>query len=43
MYENGYYRPPQRCIMGELRIPRPEFCAVCRHAIKEIVDLYGRP
>ena len=39
MYEDGYYRPQQRCIM----ISGPEFCAVCRHAIEEIVDLYARP
>ncbi len=39
MYENGYYRPQQRCIM----ISGPEFCAVCQHAIEEIVDLYSRP
>jgi hypothetical protein len=38
MYENGYYRPQQRCIM----ISGPEFCAVCRHAIEEIIDLYSR-
>jgi hypothetical protein len=43
MYENGYYRPQQRCIMGALRTSGPEFCAVCRRAIEEIVDLYGRP
>jgi hypothetical protein len=39
MYENGYYRPQQRCIM----ISGPEFCAVCQHAIEEIIDLYSRP
>jgi hypothetical protein len=39
MYENIYYRPQQRCIM----ISGPEFCAVCRHAIEEIIDLYARP
>lgn len=39
MYEEGYYRPQQRCIM----ISGPEFCAVCRHAIEEIIDLYSRP
>ena len=38
MYENtGYYRPEQRCIM----ISGPEFCAVCRRAIEEIIDLYS--
>jgi hypothetical protein len=38
MYETkGYYRPQQRCIM----ISGPEFCAVCRHAIEEIIDLYA--
>ncbi len=39
MYENGYYRPQQRCVM----ISGPEFCAVCQHAIEEIIDLYSRP
>ena len=39
MYENGYYRPQQRCIM----ISGPKFCAVCQHAIEEIADLYSRP
>lgn len=39
MYENGYYRPQQRCIM----ISGAEFCAVCRRAIEEIIDLYSRP
>ena len=39
MYENGYYRPQQRCIM----ISGPAFCRVCRHAIEEIIDLYSRP
>ena len=39
MYENGYYRPQQRCIM----ISGPEFCAVCQHAIEEIIDLYSQP
>ncbi len=40
MYENtGYYRPEQRCIM----ISGPRFCAVCQHAIEEIIDLYSRP
>jgi hypothetical protein len=39
MYENIYYRPQQRCIM----LSGTEFCAVCRHAIEEIIDLYSRP
>jgi hypothetical protein len=40
MYETqGYYRPQQRCIM----LSGAEFCAVCRHAIEEIIDLYSRP
>jgi IgA Peptidase M64/Peptidase M64 N-terminus len=40
MYETkGYYRPQQQCIM----ISGDEFCAVCRHAIEEIIDLYSRP
>jgi hypothetical protein len=40
MYETkGYYRPQQQCIM----ISGDQFCAVCRHAIEEIIDLYSRP
>ena len=40
MYETkGYYRPQQQCIM----ISGNSFCAVCRHAIEEIIDLYSRP
>jgi hypothetical protein len=39
MYENGYYRPQQQCIM----ILGPSFCVVCQHAIEEITDLYSRP
>jgi hypothetical protein len=40
MYETkGYYRPQQRCILLSGR----EFCAVCQHAIEEIVDLYSHP
>jgi hypothetical protein len=39
MYENGYYRPQQQCIM----ISGSSFCAVCQHAIEEIIDLYSRP
>ena len=40
MYEtSGYYRPQQQCIM----ISGDQFCAVCRHAIAEIIDLYSRP
>ncbi len=40
MYETqGYYRPQQRCIM----ISGRDFCAVCQHAIEEIIDLYSRP
>jgi hypothetical protein len=35
----GYYRPQQRCIM----LSGTEFCAVCQHAIEEIIDLYSRP
>ena len=37
--ENKYYRPQQRCIM----LSGDAFCAVCRHAIEEIIDLYSRP
>jgi hypothetical protein len=39
MYQNDYYRPQQRCIM----LSGAEFCAVCQHAIEEIIDLYSRP
>lgn len=40
MYQTkGYYRPQQQCIM----ISGENFCAVCRHAIEEIMDLYSRP
>jgi len=39
MYEDKYYRPQQRCIM----LSGEEYCAVCRHAIEEIIDLYSRP
>ena len=40
MYETrGYYRPQQQCIM----ISGDQFCAVCRHAIEEIIDLYSKP
>jgi hypothetical protein len=39
MYEDKYYRPQQRCIM----LSGDNFCAVCRHAIEEIIDLYSRP
>jgi len=35
----GYYRPQQRCVM----LSGTEFCAVCQHAIEEIIDLYSRP
>jgi hypothetical protein len=40
LYETkGYYRPQQKCIM----ISGDQFCAVCRKAIEEIMDLYSRP
>lgn len=40
MYETkGYYRPQQRCLM----LSGTEFCAVCQHAIEEVIDLYSRP
>jgi hypothetical protein len=39
MYENRYFRPQQRCIM----ISGQAFCAVCQHAIEQIIDLYSRP
>jgi hypothetical protein len=40
MYETkGYYRPQQQCIM----ISGDQFCAVCRHAIEEIIDLDTKP
>jgi hypothetical protein len=36
----GYYRPQQDCIMfSRDRVP---FCAVCRRAIEDILDLYSR-
>jgi IgA peptidase M64 len=38
MYEaKGYYRPEIDCIMFTRS---PLFCAVCRHAIEIIIDLY---
>jgi hypothetical protein len=40
MYETkGYYRPQQQCIM----ISGDQFCAVCRHAIEDIIDLDTKP
>ncbi|MBV9180034.1 MAG: peptidase M64 [Acidobacteria bacterium] len=40
MYETkGYYRPQQQCIMLE----GDQFCAVCKKAIEEMIDLYSRP
>lgn len=37
----GYYRPQADCIMFTRdRVP---FCAVCRRAIEQILDLYSRP
>ncbi len=40
MYETkGLYRPQLKCLM----INGDTFCAVCRHAIAEIIDLYSRP
>ncbi len=36
---HGYYRPRQQCIM----ISGDTFCAVCRRAIEDIIDLYSRP
>ncbi|ADO68375.1 IgA Peptidase M64 [Stigmatella aurantiaca] len=40
MYEaRGYYRPQVDCVMFTRdRVP---FCAVCRHALTEIIDLYS--
>jgi hypothetical protein len=41
MYEaSGYYRPQADCIM----FTRDEvgFCAVCRRAIAQVIDLYSR-
>jgi hypothetical protein len=35
----AYYRPQQQCIM----ISGDQFCAVCRHAIDEIIDLDTKP
>ena len=41
LYEaTGYYRPQADCIMFTRdNVP---FCAVCRRAIAEIIDLYAR-
>ncbi len=40
MYETkGLYRPELKCLM----INGDTFCAVCRKAIEEIIDLYARP
>jgi hypothetical protein len=35
-YDNGYYRSQQRCIM----ISGKAFCAACRQAIEQIIDMY---
>jgi hypothetical protein len=35
---NGYYRPQLQCMMFSRA---GAFCAVCRHAIEDIIDLYG--
>jgi len=41
MYEaRGYYRPQANCMMFT-RTSR--FCAVCRHALERVIDLYTRP
>jgi hypothetical protein len=43
MYEaRGYYRPQTDCVMFTRdRVP---FCAVCQHALHEVIDLYaGKP
>ncbi len=42
MYESkGYYRPQVDCVMFTRdRVP---FCAVCQHAISEVIDLYSGP
>jgi hypothetical protein len=43
MYEaRGYYRPQADCVMFTRdRVP---FCAVCQHALTEVIDLYaGKP
>ncbi len=41
MYEaRGYYRPQANCMM----FTRTDaFCAVCRHALEQVIDLYSRP
>ena len=37
----GYYRPQEDCIMFTRdNVP---FCAVCRRAIEQILDLYALP
>ena len=41
-YESkGYYRPQTDCIM--FTRDAVGFCAVCRRAIEQILDLYSRP
>jgi hypothetical protein len=41
MYEaKGYYRPEVDCIMFTRS---PSFCAVCRRAIENVINLYSRP
>ena len=42
MYEaKGYYRPESDCIMFTRNLAG--FCAVCRRAIEQIIDLYAAP
>ena len=41
MYEaRGYYRPQADCVMfTRNQVP---FCAVCRRALEDVIDLYSR-
>jgi hypothetical protein len=36
----GYYRPAQQCLMFDRST---QFCAVCREAVNQTIDLYSRP
>jgi hypothetical protein len=41
MYQaRGYYRPQANCMMFTRT---NQFCAVCRHALEQVIDLYSRP
>jgi hypothetical protein len=36
----GYYRPAQQCLMFDRS---EKFCAVCKEAVNQTIDLYSRP